>query len=356
MRIGRVVGDIAMMITLFGLLAVPAFSKSDLFDKAFDSAFNRAFATAWERVFGGEPDGEKSNRFEQVFKEAFESSFSADESTVDDGLWNRRAVRDQNDEWVDEFVYEASADDLSEIALRTVNGNVVVTGSDENRVRIVVTRRVRATDPVRGRAYKERIRPELKRERSSLTVEWRSPEDQWPRILKDVTMVYDAVVPSRVEVEATSVNGNVLATNAGKRVVLTTVNGNATLDSNVDSVDGVTAKTVNGNIGVDVRNLSPRARFETVNGNVELAMTDGFDADLAANTVNGNIDVLVPTDSRFELTANVGMHGTIRTDWGSPQSEKRFGTSYNVAVNGGGQTLKLNTLNGIIRVRKVGHI
>jgi DUF4097 and DUF4098 domain-containing protein YvlB len=94
--------------------------------------------------------------------------------------------------------------------------------------------------------------------------------------------------------------------------------------------------------------------METVNGSIEVTVSDVFEGGLRAKTLNGSIKLRVPHDAAFDLRARASISGSIQTDWGKPdKSHRLLGKSYEVDVNGGGDKVDLETLNGSIGVEKV---
>jgi len=148
----------------------------------------------------------------------------------------------------------------------------------------------------------------------------------------DVEVRFTVRVPKGVRFLARTVNGGIQAEGLASPVDAETVNGDVRLGA-----DGAArAQTVNGSIRASLKRASGTEplEFETVNGSIELELPGNVDADLQAETVNGDIDSDFPLESRSRE------HHPPHTARG------RLGA--------GGRTLKLETVNGSIEVRKVG--
>ena len=135
-------------------------------------------------------------------------------------------------------------------------------------------------------------------------------------------------VPRGAHVRANTVNGGVRVEGVNGEVEARTVNGGVTVAT---SGGPVSATTVNGSIRADIGTAQREAmRFSTVNGSVEVSLPGQTSADLDISTVNGSINTEFPV--------------TITGRWG-PKNAR--GT-----INGGGETIKIGTVNGSVRLRR----
>jgi hypothetical protein len=220
------------------------------------------------------------------------------------------------------------------VEIKGVNGNVEAVPAAGGEVEVVAVKRARRSDVAD-------VRVEVVRHGDGVTI----------------CAVYPNV-PGQRETECVpgggghmSVNNNDTSVNftvrvpAGVRFVGRTVNGN--VDAEGLSAD-VEARTVNGNVEVSTAGL---ARAGTVNGNVEVTMgrADWSDG-LEFKTVNGNIELKLPSALSAEVDAKT-LNGNILTDFpmtvrGTYSRRRLTGT-----VGGGGRELRLETVNGTIRLR-----
>ncbi|HLU25112.1 MAG TPA: DUF4097 family beta strand repeat-containing protein [Longimicrobiales bacterium] len=134
---------------------------------------------------------------------------------------------------------------------------------------------------------------------------------------------------------------------AGIRLVAATVNGNVSAEGLRGDVEST---TVNGSIHVTATGL---VRARTVNGSieVELGRTD-WQGDLSFETVNGAITVALPGDLHTELRAET-LNGSITADFPITISGRIARNRIHGTIGDGGRTLRLRTVNGGIRLRKV---
>ncbi len=145
----------------------------------------------------------------------------------------------------------------------------------------------------------------------------------------DVSVQFTLRVPTGVNVDVNTVNGEVSITGATAEVAANTVNGGI----NVRSSGGpVRAQTVNGSIDVAMNNLSNPVDLEygTVNGSVNLELPSGIGARLDLTTVMGEVH----TD--FPITVS-----------GTVSSRRLRGT-----IGDGNIRIRASTVNGGIAVRR----
>jgi len=145
----------------------------------------------------------------------------------------------------------------------------------------------------------------------------------------DVSVEFTVRIPKGVRVTVSSVNGELEVEGVESEVNASTVNGSVIARSNGGPVR---AKTVNGSLTIRTTTLGNGSLdYETVNGAITLEIPENSSADVELRTVNGGISTDFPLtiEGRF---SNRRVRGTIGK---------------------GGQLLRLTTVNGSIRLRKV---
>jgi DUF4097 and DUF4098 domain-containing protein YvlB len=138
-------------------------------------------------------------------------------------------------------------------------------------------------------------------------------------------------VPKNVKVSLHTVNGMIEVVGIQAGLTAETTNGGVKARG-VGSF--VNASTTNGGLTIEMTSLGPDGvKLETTNGGIELSLPASAKASLSAHCVNGGISV---SDLAFEKDAT---------------SNRRHveGT-----INGGGAPLKLETVNGGVRVKLAG--
>lgn len=144
----------------------------------------------------------------------------------------------------------------------------------------------------------------------------------------DVEVEFTVWVPDNVRFAGNTVNGGIEARALRGPAALRTVNG----DVEVETSGTAEVRTVNGRIAARIGSAGGDGAlsFETVNGGVAVWLPAGAAVDVEAGTVNGEIETDFPL--------------TVEGRWG-PRRMKG-------AVNGGGRTLRLNTVNGDISLHR----
>lgn len=144
----------------------------------------------------------------------------------------------------------------------------------------------------------------------------------------DVEVEFTVKVPSGVDFEGATVNGDVIATDLPADAEVSTVNG----DIEVSAAGGVEATTVNGSIDATLgsNGWAEDLEFTTVNGGIRVTLPNNTDANVKATTVNGSVE------SDFPVT----VQGKMRR--GSMQGR----------IGKGGPEIEMTTVNGSIELRK----
>lgn len=170
------------------------------------------------------------------------------------------------------------------------------------------------------------------------------------------------------EVEVTAVSGDVDVRGACRRLEVASVSGNVEVDgagseTAVETVSGnlkvrcgdadLQVETVTGTAEVDCGSLRS-LQAGTVNGSLVLSGRPAAGAAIDAESVNGSITLAVPADASatFEVST---FNGEIENAFGQqPEKADRYapGLELQFTAGGGAADVKLNTLNGRIRILK----
>jgi hypothetical protein len=144
----------------------------------------------------------------------------------------------------------------------------------------------------------------------------------------DVAVRFTVYLPRGVKIDVSTVNGEVIIDCASAPVVANTLNGKILVHT---SVGPVTASTVNGSIEASMDALTGGdIELGTVNGAVTAVLPAKLNAVVDASTVNGRVETDFPLEIAGKLSPR-HLRGTIGS---------------------GGMTLKLNTVNGSVMLRR----
>jgi len=231
-----------------------------------------------------------------------------------------------------DFEWQGAVDRGEAVTIRGVNGAIVARGGRGSQVTVTAVKSARDGDPstVEVQVVEDAqgvlicaVYPSRRGREANRCA--RGDDYHMNNRNNDVRVDFTVEVPAGVELNATTVNGDIEATGLSGDVKTVTVNG----DIEVESEGVVSAVTVNGSIdarmGTAPRN---RLKFVTVNGGIRLTLPAGTDANVDIGTVNGHIE------SDFPLT--------IRGRWGPRSAEGEIGD--------GGPEIELQTVNGSIEL------
>ncbi len=144
----------------------------------------------------------------------------------------------------------------------------------------------------------------------------------------DVEVDFTVHVPDGVNFVGKTVSGDVTAESLGGNVEARSVNG----DVEVSTSGHAEASTVNGSIRASMgrADWTGRLDFSSVNGGITLTLPPSVSAAVEAGTVNGSLDSDFPLTVRGRFSA------------------KHFSGT----IGEGGRTLRLETVNGSIQLRR----
>jgi DUF4097 and DUF4098 domain-containing protein YvlB len=242
------------------------------------------------------------------------------------------------------------------LKIQNENGRVIVEAWDQPRVRVQITRVVRAKDVERAEAYMHDLRAEINLGRDKLEIISRRPKRResigfWDLIGQRVASAqihYYVLAPRETRLELVSANGPVRARGTHGAVQVSTTNGGI----EVEQVTGrVEAQTTNGSI--ELSNIEGTASAGTTNGSVTAVLRkiigpSGIDF----HTTNGGIEIYLPDALRATLEAQT-TNGKVNVSY--PLTTQGVMTSKSIrgTIGGGGMNISLLTTNGNIDVRRL---
>lgn len=234
------------------------------------------------------------------------------------------------------FDWRGRLADGQTLEIRGVNGEVRAVATDGSTARVTADRHGRRSDP-------SSVRIEVVEHSGGVTIcavyptpdnarqenECRPGGGHNSTGRNDVQVDFTVQVPAGVRFAGHTVNGSVEAQGIRADVEATTVNGSV----EVETTGFAEASSVNGDITCRLgrSSFTEDVEFETVNGSITVEMPEGLHADFRANTVNGSID----SDFPIMVTGKVSRRSLRGT------------------IGNGGPELRLSTVNGSIRLRKI---
>ncbi len=244
----------------------------------------------------------------------------------------------------DAFSWGESLAPGTTVHLQTMNGNVTVHGTADRDAQVRGMKRWR-----RGRERDVRFVTARRSDDVYICAIWvrrggRCGHERYgprpPRILaifsltgrrSDMQASFEVALPAGVSVDASTVNGRVVVTEAAGNVKAETVNGD--IRATTMGSGALALTTVNGSIRARAASLAQDAavKLETVNGSVTAELPTALDAEVRLSTVNGHI----ATDYPIQFTGKVDRRDLRGT------------------IGHGGRTVELKTVNGTVELRRV---
>jgi len=231
--------------------------------------------------------------------------------------------------------YEKTLDLPSDgtVRIKNVNGEIYVESWGKDKVEIFADIEVKASHSRDAEEFMDKVRIEIDRTADEIYIRPDYPKLKDNGILDSifgnkkpsVRVNFSIKVPEKARVALNSMNGSVQAENIGGHADLVTVNGKIVAKNMRNTIE---AKTTNGGINVELDDvqLTDDMSFHTVNGSINLYVPQNISADIDISTTNGGVHTDFPL--------------TVEGKWG-PKSIRG-------SVNGGGNQIKLKTVNGSV--------
>ena len=228
-------------------------------------------------------------------------------------------------------------------------GSIEVVGTNSDQVQLVVNKSIRAESQDKLAQARKEVTLDITEQQGSLKLYVNGPfrchcdDGCGHREFEGyiVKMDFQLHVPRDIDVKVKTVNeGHVVVRDVGGNFLVRNVNG----DVEMDNVAGSgTARTVNGPVKVSFRqNPRESSDFQTINGNVELRFAPGLAADFRFKTFNGGIYSDFPVTALPVRAIQEEHHGAKVVFHADRYTSVR--------VNSGGPEIKIENLNGDIRI------
>jgi DUF4097 and DUF4098 domain-containing protein YvlB len=227
----------------------------------------------------------------------------------------------------EEFFYDINAG--GRISLENVNGDILIIGSSGDAVSIVAHKKAS------NQEYLDGLEIDIKAEAEFIRIETKHPKSSnvhfgWGDNGSG-SVSYELSVPSNINLDLVStINGEVDISGVSGDVKAKTVNG------------GLVASDLASDVGLDTTNGSIKADFQTLNSGQRVS----------ARTVNGKIVFRLPEDASARVTAET-VNGSIDADDFGLEPEKGYvGRDLDGQIGNGSARVRLDTLNGSIRLTR----
>lgn len=144
-----------------------------------------------------------------------------------------------------------------------------------------------------------------------------------------VTIDYDLQVPKRLKsVNLTALGGNIKARGTFKQIKFKTVNGE-----------------------IDFKGEFTGGNLSSANGDIELYAKKELNGDTGIQSTNGTVTVILPWKAAFRIDA-ITKTGAIQNDFSLPIKKETGGYTLKGTVKEGTHAIKINSVNGKIKLLK----
>jgi len=228
-------------------------------------------------------------------------------------------------------------------------GSIEVVGTNSDNVQLTIKKSIRAESKDKLELARKEVTLDITEQQGYLKLYVNGPfrchcDDGCGHREFDgyvVKMDFQLQVPRAIDVKLKTVNeGRISVRDINGNFLVRNVNGDVEMNNIAGSG---TAHTVNGPVKVSFRqNPHENSEFRTVNGDVELRFAQGLAADFRFKTFNGSIYSDFPVTALPVRTVQEEHHGA--------KVVFRADRYTGVRVNSGGPEIKVENLNGDIRI------
>jgi DUF4097 and DUF4098 domain-containing protein YvlB len=235
------------------------------------------------------------------------------------------------------------------LEIDNVWGSIEVVGTNSDQAQLTVKKSVRAESKEKLEQARKEVTLDITEQAGSLRLYVNGPfrcncDDGCGRREFEgyiVKMNFQLRVPRDIDIKVKTVNeGRVLVRDINGSFLVRNVNGDVEMENIAGSG---TARTVNGPVKVSFRqNPRENSDFRTINGDVDLRFAQGLAADFRFKTFNGSIYSDFPVTALPVRAVQEEHHGAKVVF----HADRYTG----VRVNSGGPEIKVENLNGEIRI------
>jgi len=228
------------------------------------------------------------------------------------------------------------------LSLENVNGAITLTEWDKAEVHVLASKKAKGPDEEKAREFMDRIEIVFEADPEGVRVNTLYPKNPGFNLFGggfSAEVVYEIRVPERTRVKLETVNGSVDVDAASADVRAESVNGTLSMQR----VAELDAATVNGKISFTTVTLRS---VETTNGSIVGTILGPQSGSASVETVNGKIHLMLGGGLSAEVEGE-NVNGSVSCDLAGFTVKKH---SLGGAWNGGGPSVRLETVNGSIRV------
>jgi len=271
------------------------------------------------------------------------------------------------------------------VMINNISGDIRISVWKEEKVKIEAVKRAEAKDESQAKMAMEAVEIQIKSEPGLLTVKTQYPENKG-FFGKDISVSVDYTlwIPDRASVEASSISGDILISQAGGQVMASTISGDVEIsggeksiqaktvsgdvkaekiagDCRLSSVSGdiyatgikgsVEAEAVSGSIHLKDISQAKSVSARSVSGSIDYRGDVMNDGRYQFNSHSGNIVLVLPASASFELEAGA-FSGTVKTEFPIEVIGEISDKQIKGKVGKGGAYIVAKTFSGRVEIRK----
>jgi DUF4097 and DUF4098 domain-containing protein YvlB len=227
---------------------------------------------------------------------------------------------------VEEFDFELSSG--GKLSVENINGDITITAGSGNEVHVIATKKADKQEYLDGME----IHVKADSNRISFRTEHPKSSTSWFSGDSGGSVSFEIIAPADTNLDS-----------------IETVNG----EIEIAGISGdVSADTTNGDINIS--DLRGNLEADTVNGSVEASFAVlGGDQRISAETVNGRIQLRLPENASAKVDAGTVNGGIDADDFDLPVDKGFLGRDCSGEIGDGDARVKLSTVNGAIKIRRI---
>ncbi|MEZ0484595.1 DUF4097 family beta strand repeat-containing protein [Fibrella aquatica] len=254
-----------------------------------------------------------------------------------------------------EFSLPNSAN-ASVLAIYNINGFIKVEGTSGSKVAVEVDKRMTAKTADVLQAGKKEFKLQFEQKGDTVFAYIIEPFDSRPnhgnwkdkndrKIEYDYTLDFTVKVPKEMNIIASTINrGDVTVTDVAGALKVSNINGAIKMTNARGKTE---ARTINGNVDANYPATAPdQSSYYTLNGNINVTYPANLSADLRFKTFQGEFYTDYPETTMLpvEVTKNKEQKGD--------KTVYKLDKSTAIRVGNGGKTLRFETFNGNVYIKK----
>jgi hypothetical protein len=238
------------------------------------------------------------------------------------------------------------------VAVHDLDGSIKVEGYDGDKVLIDINKVISAKNSQALEEGKRDTKLGFDQAGDSLIVYTAAPYDSRPhtrneniRIEYNIHLDYTIKVPRNTSLRLSTINnGDILVENVNGVMKVNNINGKISLN-NIKAANDV--HTINGDVTINYTSLPPdNAKYYTLNGNLNITYPADFSADCEFKSFQGefftDFENVEKLPSKISKTTEENKNGTTH----------KLNKASIIRIGSGGKTLKFETFNGNIYIKK----